>query len=187
MITIAAIKTILENSSPEILPDDGSVRGAVIVPIFEKDGQLYMLFTKRTEALSTHKGQISFPGGKIDDQDSSLFNCAIRETFEEIGLDPTKITLLGTLDQIKTTGSNVLLSPFVCKIDFPFTLKINEKEVQEVITVPFEELLNNDNWDCKKVMMAEIKEKHIWYFFYQNWTIWGATGRITKHFLRLIQ
>ena len=185
MINIDTIAEIIKDYTPRELPDDGSPRGAVIVPIFEKNSELYMLFTKRTENLSTHKGQISFPGGKRDETDKTLFDCALRETWEEIGIKANKIKLLGELDQIKTTGSNVLLSPFVCVLDYPFTLAINKNEVDEIIEVPVKELFNEENWDVKKVMVANIKELHIYYFFYRDWSIWGATGRIL-HFLTKI-
>ena len=113
MVTFNDIENSLSNREPYTLEDDGSKRGAVIIPIFERENQLYVLFTKRTEELRTHKGQISFPGGKIEEQDSSLLQCALRETEEEIGILPTKFVVLGELNQMKTTSSNVLLSAFV--------------------------------------------------------------------------
>ncbi|NHJ46400.1 MAG: CoA pyrophosphatase [Asgard group archaeon] len=185
MSDLNSIKQIMSGYNPNQLIDDGSAKGAVMVPIYEKENQLYMLFTKRTLELSSHKGQISFPGGKMEDQDKTLFDCAVRETFEEIGIENSFVELLGELDQIKTFGSNILLSPFVCKINYPFPLKINKMEVEEVIEVPFSELFNKNNWDVKKVMLAGIKERHIYYFFYENWTIWGATGRIVNQFIEL--
>jgi 8-oxo-dGTP pyrophosphatase MutT (NUDIX family) len=185
MTDFESIKQIMSSYSPKRLIDDGSAKGAVMVPIYEKEDKLFMIFTKRTQELSSHKGQISFPGGKIEEQDKTLFDCAVRETFEEIGIEKSSVNLLGELDQIKTFGSNVLLSPFVCRITYPFKLKINELEVEEVIEVPISELFNRSNWDVKKIMLANIKERHVYYFFYQNWTIWGATGRIVNQFIEL--
>ncbi|HUT80440.1 MAG TPA: CoA pyrophosphatase [Candidatus Bathyarchaeia archaeon] len=186
MSSFSLIKSALDNYTPTKLPDDGSIRGAVIVPLFEKNNKIYMLFTKRTEELSSHKGQISFPGGKKDKSDSTLISTALRETKEEIGLDSSHIELLGELDQIKTYGSNVLLSPFVCKIHFPFSLTVNQNEVQEIIEVPLDELIRSENWSKKEVQLADLEDKYIWYFFYKNWVIWGATAKIIKQFLVII-
>jgi 8-oxo-dGTP pyrophosphatase MutT (NUDIX family) len=185
MIDLELIKNKIENYSPLKLDDDGSAKGAVMVPIYCKENKLYMLFTKRTEELSSHKGQISFPGGKQDTKDKTLFDCALRETKEEIGLEENFIELFGKIDQIKTFGSNILLTPFVCKIKYPFKLKINENEVAEIIEVPFNELFNRENWDIKKIMLGQLKERHIYYFHYKKWVIWGATARIVNQFISL--
>jgi 8-oxo-dGTP pyrophosphatase MutT (NUDIX family) len=185
MIDLELIKRKIKNYSPLKLEDDESAKGAVIVPIYYKENELFMLFTKRTEELSSHKGQISFPGGKQDTNDKTLFDCALRETNEEIGLEENFIELFGEIDQIKTFGSNILLTPFVCKINYPFNLKINENEVAEIIEVPLKELFNRENWDVKKVMLAQVKERHIYYFNYKKWVIWGATARIVNQFISL--
>ncbi|NHJ39483.1 MAG: CoA pyrophosphatase [Asgard group archaeon] len=187
MIDLEVIKSKIKNYSAKKLDDNKSAKGAVIIPIYNKDKELFMLFTKRTEALSLHKGQISFPGGKQEEKDKTLFDCALRETFEEIGLDSNKIELYGEIDQIKTFGSNILLTPFVCKIDYPFNLQINKNEVAEIIEVPFKELFNQDNWDVKKILLAEVKERNIYYFQYKKWVIWGATARIVNQFLSLFK
>lgn len=186
MVVISTIRSVLKNYQPSKLPDDGSIRGAVLVPLFEKENALYLLLTKRTESLSSHKGQISFPGGKKDQLDTTLVSTALRETKEEIGIDSSKIEILGELDQIKTYGSNVLLSPFVGKIDYPFTLKVNQNEVQEIIEIPFDELISSENWSKKEVQLAGQGDKYIWYFFYKNWIVWGATAKILKRFLTII-
>ena len=133
MTILKTIQTVLKDYTPRLLQDDGSTQGAVIVPLFQREGQIFVLLTKRTENLSIHKGQISFPGGKKEPNDKTIFHCALRETLEEIGIPPEKIALLGALDQLKTFGSNVLLTPFVCEVAFPFELKPNSGEVEEVI------------------------------------------------------
>ncbi|MBN1331083.1 MAG: CoA pyrophosphatase [Candidatus Heimdallarchaeota archaeon] len=186
MLSFSVIKSALDNYHPRKLLDDGSVRGAVLVPIFEKNNSLYMLLTKRTEALSSHKGEISFPGGKKGQSDLSLVSTALRETKEEIGLNSSCIEIIGELDQIKTYGSNVLLSPFVCKIHSPFSLIINHNEVQEIIEVPLDELIRSENWSKKEVQMIDLDDKYIWYFFFKNWVIWGATAKIIRQFLAII-
>ncbi|MHA1826531.1 MAG: NUDIX hydrolase [Candidatus Heimdallarchaeota archaeon] len=187
MTILKTIQTVLKDYTPRLLQDDGSTQGAVIVPLFQREGQIFVLLTKRTENLSIHKGQISFPGGKKEPNDKAIFHCALRETLEEIGIPPEKIALLGALDQLKTFGSNVLLTPFVCEVAFPFELKPNSGEVEEVIEIPFKELLKNENWSQKTIQVDKIKEKIIYYFDYEHWTVWGATAQILHQLVTLVR
>lgn len=185
MLQFRHIETALSASNPVKLPDDGSKRGAVIMPIFEKDSQLYMLFTKRTETLSSHKGQISFPGGKQDDGDTSLLATGLRETYEEIGLSSSELELIGELEQIKTNVSNILLSTFVCKLSYPFSVKINEAEVQEIIEVPLDALANQSKWERGRIKTEE-NEIIAWFFDFDSHVIWGATAKLVKMLLKLL-
>lgn len=186
MITLNDIIISLSEINPIKLTDDGSPRGAVIIPIFEKDNQLHMLFTKRTEGLRTHKGQISFPGGKKDQEDGSLLQCALREAKEEIGILPAKFKILGELNQTKTTSSNVLLSAFVAKLEYPFTIHKNEEEVDEIIEVPLSELCESSKWE-KKVILVEDVQVETWFFYYNDRIIWGATAQLVKQLLNYLQ
>jgi len=185
MYNLEFIKTKISSHKPIYLPDDGCTRGAVVIPIFKKDDRIYVLFTKRTEDLPTHKGQISFPGGRRDESDESLLATALRETNEEIGLSSTSLEVWGELDQIRTHTSNFLLSVFLCFIPYPFKLTINEKEVEEILEVPLEELLDDKKW-----VQKEFKEENtihdVWFFDFHNKIIWGATAEIVKQFLSLL-
>lgn len=183
MTTLEHIKSKLSSLNPIYLPDDGSKRGAVVIPIFERKNRLFVLFTKRTEDLPTHKGQISFPGGRREETDESLLACALRETKEEIGL--SSLEVLGELNQYKTHTSNYLLSVFVCLIHYPFHLTINEKEVDEIIEVPLDDLLDNEQWVHKDINL-ETNNHRVWFFDYQSKIIWGATAEIMKQFISLL-
>ncbi|NHJ33545.1 MAG: CoA pyrophosphatase [Asgard group archaeon] len=185
MLNLESIKSKISSHNPIHLPDDGSVRGAVVIPIFCKDDQIYVLFTKRTEDLPTHKGQISFPGGRKEDQDESLLSCALRETYEEIGLSHSKLEVWGELNQIKTHTSNFLLSVYVCLIHYPFKLIANEKEVEEIIEVPLEELLDEKKWTNKDFNVEKATHK-VWFFDFQSKIIWGATAEIVRQFISLL-
>jgi len=166
------------------LPDDGSKRGAVIVPVFKKSNELHLLFTKRTENLKFHKGQISFPGGKMEKKDYSLFECALRETYEEIGVPRNYITLLGELSQLKTRTSNILLSSFVCKFVYPFPLTINKHEVKEIIKIPLNAFFKKNSWSNQSIILDdELIE--VWFFKYQDYIIWGATAEILQQLISL--
>ena len=179
------IITALEKNTSLKLPDDGSKRGAVIMPIFERNKELYVLFTKRTEHLNYHKGQISFPGGKQDETDESLYATGLRETYEEIGIKPERLALLGELNQIKTNSSNVLLSTFVCRLEYPFCTRLNADEVEEIIIVPLKELMNDKKWQKGGVKTSE-GEITTWFFDFDPHVIWGATAKLVKMFLKLL-
>ena len=185
MFDLAQIKSIINSHKPIHLPDDGSTRGAVVIPLFERNNRIHVLFTKRTENLPTHKGQISFPGGRKEETDESLLACALRETYEEIGLPPTSLDVWGELNQIKTHTSNFLLSVFVCLIHYPFQLAINPKEVEEIITVPLAELLDDKKWTMKDFNVENNTHK-VWFFDYQSKFIWGATAEIIQQFISLL-
>jgi 8-oxo-dGTP pyrophosphatase MutT (NUDIX family) len=187
MIDIEQIKIALANFPPKPLPDDGSKRGAVLVPIYEKADELFIIFTKRTEHLPYHKGQISFPGGKLEEQDCALMDCALRETKEEIGLIEEKITIIGELNQIKTNSSNILLSAFVGLIDYPFKLQKNDEEVEEIIEIPLKDLLNDSQWEQKEILVGRERTEKVWFFYYHDKIVWGATAKIIMQFLSLIR
>ena len=185
MISFQKIRAALANYQPLKLPDDGSKRGAVLIPIFEREGELFILFTKRTDELPTHKGQISFPGGKIEEQDDSLLSCALRETFEEIGIDIDKIEILGELNQSKTTSSNILLSAYASKIQYPFKLKINLEEVKEIIEVPIATFLKEDLWK-RSLFRIDGGELEVWFFQFGEHMIWGATAKLIRELIAII-
>ncbi len=185
MINLEFIKTKISSHKPIYLPDDGCTRGAVVIPIFKKDNRIYVLFTKRTKDLPTHKGQISFPGGKKEDTDESLLATALREMNEEIGLSSSSLEVWGELDQIRTHTSNFLLSVFLCFIPYPFELTLCEKEVEEILEVPLEELLDEKKW-VQKEFKTEKTNHNVWFFDFHNKIIWGATAEIVQQFLSLL-
>ena len=107
------------------------IPAAVLVPIFLKQGQYYILFTKRTEKVKEHKGQISFPGGSYEEGDRTLLNTALRESAEEIGLRPKDVEILGELDDGLSLTSNYVISPFVALIPWPYKFIKNKDETDD--------------------------------------------------------
>ena len=184
MITLNQIKQTLNQFQPKKLPLQDEKPGAVLVPLFQRNGEIFILFTKRSEDLPTHKGQISFPGGKKEEQDHSLLATALRETNEEIGIPISEVEIFGELDQIKTVTSNFLLSAYVGQIKYPFRLTINTQEVQEIIEIPFEFFTIEENWQSKTFHLQEGPVE-TWFIRYQQHTVWGATAQLMKHFITL--
>jgi len=110
-----AIKEILSARTPKRIPDEKCLykHAGVLVPIFRQGGDYMILFTKRTNKLEHHKGQISFPGGSVDEEDNSVRDTALREAREEIGLLKEDVEILGRIDDTLTVVSDFIGHPFV--------------------------------------------------------------------------
>jgi len=158
------------------------VSAAVLLPIYYKQGQYYLLFTKRTETVKEHKGEISFPGGAYQEGDGTLVNTALRECAEEISLMADEVEVLGELDDIVTATSGYIVSPFVGFIPWPRALKVDQRETEEVIEVPISALLDKG---ClrEETKIIDGEAVNLYFYHYQGRVIWGATARILNQFL----
>jgi len=154
----------------------------VLVPIYDREGQCHILFTKRTHEVNYHKGQISFPGGAYDDGDDSLLTTALRECTEEIGLMPDDVEVLGELDDFVTQTSNYVISPFVAVIPWPYRFQASKEEIEEIIEVPVSALLDTE---CLRLETSVIDGEEVTsrFYHYQGRVIWGATAQILNQFL----
>ena len=141
-----------------------------------------LIYTQRSSHLSTHSGEVSFPGGKADETDLSLFGTALRESNEEINLNSEDITELGKLNYL-ISRHKIEVNPFVASVDQVQALKPNE-EIQEIFTVPIDFLLDPKN------IKREIIKRHGGVWQVPTWTIkdqkiWGLTAMITVNFLNV--
>lgn len=174
---------------PSLITSESSARpAAVLVPIFNKEGTWHVLYTRRTESVEDHQGQVSFPGGVIESNDEGPLQAALRETHEEIGIQPEDVHILGALETIPTV-TNFLVVPIVGRIPWPYQFNLNEQEVALVFSVPLDWLANPDNLEVK-----EWKPEGPWpsvpvHFFrpYEGEVIWGATARITLRLLNVLE
>jgi 8-oxo-dGTP pyrophosphatase MutT (NUDIX family) len=157
---------------------------AVLVPIFYKQDEYHLLFTKRTETLRAHRGQISFPGGVHEEHDNTLLDTALRECFEEIGLTAGMVEVLGELDDTPTKITYYLITPFVATIPYPLRLKLDPVEVDEIIEVPISALLDKDCFRQEDDPVNDGTSEGPFYY-YDNRIIWGATARIITQFLEV--
>lgn len=165
------------------ITDTGLIPAAVLVPIYLKEGQYCILFTRRTEKVKVHKGQISFPGGAQEEGDETLLDTALRECAEEINLEGSRVEILGELDDTTTVTSNYVIFPFVGVIPWPYQFKLDEEEVEEIIEAPIASLLDKD---CVQELTESINNNRkitSYYYHYQGRVIWGATASILKQFL----
>ncbi len=158
---------------------------SVLLPLYEKEDDLFLLFTRRTEIVEHHKGQISFPGGMRDIEDVDAASTAIRETWEEVGIDPSLIQIVGELDD-HVTVTGFVVSPFVGIISYPFIMKICEEELSEVFSVPLSFLLERSNCRQEFLLDEDGLKREFYVFQYNQYRIWGATAAITHNFIQVI-
>lgn len=163
----------------------GLTPSAVLVPIQVADAGLSLLYTKRSEALNHHRGQISFPGGKWSPGDETLCATALREAQEEIGLDPRDIELLGELDEV-WTPTGFTIRPYVGLVRAPYPYHVNPAEIDRLIEVPWDALPQRpDAFGCQ-VRVVEGAPLEICHFTVNDDLIWGATARITRNLMALL-
>ncbi len=179
------IRHVLSQREKQRIIDLNATPSAVLIPIFEKNGEDHILFTKRTETVEHHKGQISFPGGKRDIEDENLLQTALRESLEEVGIRPEDVDVLGDLDDEKTYVSNYIISPYVGVIPYPYTFKTSPDEVGELLEIPISVLTDKSNFR-EEIQTSGEKRYRAYYFNYGDEVIWGATSRILKRFFNLI-
>jgi 8-oxo-dGTP pyrophosphatase MutT (NUDIX family) len=162
---------------------------AVLVPMFDADGEARVILTKRPETMPSHQGEIAFPGGKHQpDVDESLLHAALREAQEEIGLEPSLVEVAAELDSLGTVASRFTITPFVGLLDGRPALHRNTYEVVSVFDVAIADLLDPDayreeRWDLRVPGASVEPARVIQFFLLPGETVWGATARILAGFL----
>ncbi len=165
---------------------DPRVPAAVLVPFVCVNGEWNLLFTKRTNEVAKHQGEISFPGGAAEKIDRNLIETALRETCEEIGIGRTKIQILGSIDPVPTI-SNFCVLPVIGIIDWPAEVTVNHGEVEKIILIPVDWLKQNENWYQQEYFYAEGKSRTvIHYKDYFGDHLWGITAALTQKAIQLI-
>jgi len=179
------LKEIFAHRPKRCIMDDSRRRSAVLIPMYYRAGQYYIVFTKRTEKVREHKGQMSFPGGAYQEEDGTLINTALRESAEEIGLKPGDVEILGELDDEVARTTNYIISPFVAIIPWPYRFQVDAEEVEEIIEVPIATLLDKS---CLRQEVEIDNGVPTAAFFYHclGVVIWGATARILTQLLDII-
>ena len=180
------LERILARREKHYINDAKRVPAAVLVPLYQKNGQYHIIFIKRTEKVRDHKGQISFPGGARNKDDPTLLHTAVRESQEEIGLQAEDIEVIGELDDELTTTTNYTVTPFVAVIPWPYRFRENSDEVAGILEVPIEALLKNGPVsENGEVLNGKPIESYT--YDYNGNVIWGATARIVKKLLDIIR
>ncbi len=165
-----------------IAPSSDHRRAGVLVPLFVKENELWLLFTKRSDKLLTHRGQVSFPGGAHEPGDRDLKDTAIRETEEELGLERKQIVLLGRLSPI-VTSTNFYVEPYVGAIPHPAELKPSSDEIEALWEIPISALMTPT---AVEERVFEGRDRPVLFYHYGQKTVWGATARILSELLDVL-
>ncbi|MFJ7647422.1 NUDIX hydrolase [Lysinibacillus sp. NPDC097279] len=200
------LKHHLQQNQPLFIGEDTAFRSAVLIPLVQVNGEWHILFEVRSLTMRKQPGDISFPGGRIDASDASPLAAALRETYEELGIDPKTVQVIGQLSPYISSSSFVTY-PFVAIVDFNEIIhSYNKDEVEEVFTVPvnwllqhepymhlvsiepvpsldfpFDKIFNGAQYNWRTRAMEE------WFYDYEQYTIWGLTARILKHFIAMMK
>ena len=182
--TIAAVRRILSQNPKKALVDSSLTPAAVILLLYPKGGEYRILLNKRSDSVEDHKGEIAFPGGRKDDEDLTLQDTALRETYEEMGVRPQDVEVLGELDDVPTI-SNYLISPYVGAIAHSYPFRPNEREVEEVLEIPVAALRDSDNRrDEVRIVNGGLVDNPS--YAYGGHLIHGATAKVLGRFLELL-
>ncbi|HEY6008853.1 MAG TPA: CoA pyrophosphatase [Geobacteraceae bacterium] len=162
----------------------GPVPAAVLLPLRERGEEYSVLFTKRTEHLHHHRGEISFPGGVCQPEDADSLQTALRETEEEVGIRAEAVRVLGVLDDFYSIH-NYLVTPYVGVVAADYPLRINPDEIERIIEVPLPHLLRpeifrSEDWSWKG------RQQPVHFYTWGTDEIWGLTAAILKQFLDIV-
>ena len=159
---------------------------AAVLCLLDNKKNLNIILTLRSKNLKNHPGQISFPGGKINNKETS-YECALRETYEEIGIKKNNINILGELN-LYLSGSNFLIKPIVGIILRDHKFLINKKEVEKVFYFPMNYLFDKKNL-TKNFYINKISNKKFFFYdiYWNDMRIWGTTALILVHLSRIIK
>lgn len=160
-------------------------QAAVLVPIVTHDDAATVLLTKRTEHLAKHAGQVSFPGGSIDDEDENAVAAALREADEEIGLAADFVNVHGQLDTYRT-GTGFEITPIVATVRPGFTLNLDEGEVAAAFEVPLQFILDRRNHQRQSAVWRG-RRRHYYAMPYDGYFIWGATAAMLVNLVDVLE
>ena len=160
------------------------LEASVLIPILTFKKDLEILLTKRSNNLKNHPGQIAFPGGKKDQSDSSPIETALRETQEEVGLNPKNVEIIASLPSHKT-ATGFVIKPYLGLINQPFSETLRQGEVDEIFTVPYEYILNEKNFSIH-TRKWNGSQRSYYVVPYGPYYVWGATARILLNFSRAL-
>ena len=167
---------------PTPIDMEGTRESAVLVALFLDASEVHVLLTLRSQHLTNHRGEVSFPGGRLDPGETAV-GAALREAAEEIGLDPRRVEIIGSLDDVATVGSRSLIHAVVGLLPGrPTELRPSPHEVDRVLFVPLAELSGEGVFREERWGEAPL-ERSVYFFELADETVWGATARMLVNLL----
>lgn len=176
----ASIREKLSVREKKTVKSDKHKKSVVMILFMEKNEKPHVILTLRTDKVSTHKGQISFPGGGFDETDNSYLEAGLRETYEEIGILPEDIEILGEFDEyLSITGYHIYV--FAGAVNRAHEYTVSTDEIDEMLEVPFSIFYNNEYVRHEKIVYDRA-EYDLFHYEYGKAAIWGLTARILTDF-----
>ena len=166
--------------------DSKLIPAAVLLPLIRLKGQWHLVYTLRSVRLHDHSGQVSFPGGSWEPGDANLIETALRESKEEIGLDPAAVKVMGCMAEMAMI-TRFMVTPVVGIVNWPTPLTVNPDEVDRVFSIPLDWLADPANREYRNHTHRGIDFDMLYFKKYDGETVWGATAAMTRDFLRLIR
>jgi 8-oxo-dGTP pyrophosphatase MutT (NUDIX family) len=182
------VKDVLDSRTVSRIQDTNAsyMHAGVLIPLLDEEGVYKVLFTERTHKVEHHKGQISFPGGRVDDGDASAREAALREAHEEIGVKNGDVEILGRIDDTFTLVSNFVVHPFVGIVPYPYDFTLNRAEVEKLIVVPLA-VFHPESLEYRR---DSVEYEGMIYrataYEYKGDVIWGATARMMENFMDIV-
>ena len=174
-------------SKEEILKLDPRISGVMLL-LYEKDNLLHLVFTQRKKYEGVHSGQMSFPGGKKDEEDSDLIQTALRETEEEIGIEKNKIEIIGQLSELYIPPSNFLVQPVVGFSNSIENFIPQKNEVEKIVEIPVDFFLDQQNINLKtEIKIFNGNVVYVPAYIFNEHIIWGATAIILSEFVFIVE
>ena len=162
-------------------------KAAVLIGLFELEGEATLIFIRRASTLRSHSGEIAFPGGAVEVTDDSTVQAALREAQEEIGLHATRTEVLGIMQPVFTVVSNFLITPVVAFLPRgPGELRLQASEVAELLLLPLRGLADPDIAHTE-VWTRDGQKRTVYFYDYGSYRVWGATARMLNALLELLE
>jgi 8-oxo-dGTP pyrophosphatase MutT (NUDIX family) len=172
-------------SEPWPWPAEGARQAAVLAAHFEEDGEARVILTRRAAHLRSHTGEVSFPGGRLDEGEDAL-SAALREAAEEVGIDPSTVDIVGELSPLATVGSRSAITPFVGVLPARPALRPNPDEVELAFDVALAELMGDGVFREERWQWADQDDRPMYFFELPDDIVWGATARMLYELLELV-
>ncbi len=185
-VDLGRLRRAFDDAGPAVRSEREGLVGrgaAVLAPIYEHGGEAHVVLTRRSATLRAHGGEVAFPGGG-QDVGESLAETARREAYEEVGMDPSSVDIIGELDHLSTVTSGSFIVPYVGLLPGRPALEASPDEVEAVLHVPLAEVLDPDVFH-EELWHLFGRERSIYFFELEGDTVWGATAAMLRQLLGL--